>query len=180
MVIYDLNLFEVWKPIPGYENYEVSSEGRVRSLERWENLKSGGCRFRKGRLLKLVDRGKGYKCVSIFNDEGHKLAAVHRLVSEAFIPNPNNLPCVNHKDENPSNNNISNLEWCDYQYNNSYGNHNKKIVEVQVKKGHYNPKYSTLLTGLSLKEVKKLYYEDNKEKQLEKQKIRYQNKKKIV
>ena len=65
MVIYDLNLFEVWKPIPGYENYEVSSEGRVRSLGRWENLKSGGCRFRKGRLLKLVDRGKGYKCVSI-------------------------------------------------------------------------------------------------------------------
>lgn len=47
--------------------------------------------------------------------------SIHRLVAEAFIPNPNNYPCINHKDENPSNNNIDNLEWCTYKYNANYG-----------------------------------------------------------
>ena len=176
----EINMFEVWKPIPGYEYYEVSSEGRVRSLGRWENTKHGGRRFRKGRVLKLVNRGRGYMCVGIFNEEGYKLAAVHRLVAQAFIPNPHSLECVNHKDENPSNNVVSNLEWCDYQYNNNYGNHNRRICETNVKTGRYNPKYSTVLTGLSKKEVKKLRYEDNRETFLEKCKNRYQTKKKIV
>lgn len=171
---------EIWKSIPGYDYYEVSSEGRVRSLGRWENTKHGGRRFRKGRILKPVNRGRGYMCVGIFNEEGHKLAAIHRLVAEAFIPNPDSLYCVNHKDENPSNNVVSNLEWCDYQYNNSYGNHNKKIVEARIKRGDYNPKYSTIMTGLSGKEAKKIWYEDNKEILSEKSKIRYQNKKKSI
>ena len=164
---------EIYKDIKDLEGlYQVSNLGNVKSL----NYHRSG----KSKLLKPGKDKNGYLFVILSKNGKMKTFRVHRLVAETFIPNPNNLPCVNHKDENPSNNNISNLEWCDYQYNNSYGNHNKKIVEVQVLKGHYNPKYSTLLTGLSLKEVKKLYYEDNKEKQLEKQKIRYQNKKKIV
>ena len=171
---------EVWKSIPGYPNYEVSSEGRVRSLGRWENTKHGGRRYRKGRILKLVNRGRDYQCVGIFNENGHKLAAVHRLVAEAFIPNPDNLPCVNHKDEQPSNNVVTNLEWCSYEYNNSYGNHNMRIVGKQIDSGRYNPKYSTVMTGLSQKDVNHLRYEDHKEEELLKARIRYQNKKRVI
>ena len=55
--------------------------------------------------------------------------SIHRLVAETFIPNPNNYYCVNHKDENPLNNNVKNLEWCSINYNCNYGNRNKKISE---------------------------------------------------
>lgn len=172
----EINLFEVWKPIPGFENYEVSSEGRVRSIGRWENTKHGGMRFRKGRILKQVDRGNGYQCVGIFNEEGHRLVNIHRLVAEVFLPNPDNLPQVNHKDECKSNNSVENLEWCSVEYNLTYGNHNKNIVTKQISSGRYNPKYSTTVTGLSYKEIKHIWYEDHKEDQLLKSKIRYQNK----
>lgn len=150
----EINLFEVWKPITGFENYEVSSEGRVRSLGRWENYGQKSKRFRRGRILKLVNRVKGvYKAVNIYNETGNKLVAVHRLVAEAFIPNPDNLPCINHKDENPSNNCVDNLEWCTYEYNNNYGNHIRKIIESQVNNGRYDRRYSTVLTGLTQKEA---------------------------
>lgn len=171
---------EVWKKIDGYDYYEVSSEGRVRSVGRWENTKHGGRRYRKGKMLKLVDRGNGYLFVGIFNENGHKSASIHRLVAEAFIPNPDNLPQVNHKDENKLNNNVENLEWCTVEYNLNYGNHNRNIVDNMVKSGRYNQKYSTLVTGLSRKEVRKLWYEDHKEELSIKGKMRYQNKKKSI
>ena len=64
---------------------------------------------------------KRYKCVTLNTGNGFIQRSVHRLVAQAFIPNPNNLPQVNHKDENPENNHKDNLEWCDAQYNNTYG-----------------------------------------------------------
>lgn len=153
---------EIWKSIPGYDYYEVSSKGRVRSIGRWENMYNGGVRFRKGRILKPCNRGRGYMCVGIWNEKGHKLENIHRLVAEVFIPNPDRLPCVNHKDENPSNNSVNNLEWCSSEYNNNYGTHTKKIMDRMIQKGDWNPKYCRSLTGLSVKEANHLRYIDNK------------------
>lgn len=80
-----------------------------------------------GYVVKGVIDKKGYKRVTI---DG-KRYFLHRLVAELFIPNPYNLPQINHKDENPGNNAASNLEWCDAKYNSNYGNRNKKISEKQ-------------------------------------------------
>lgn len=104
---------EIWKPINGYNGvYDISSWGRVRTHKR------------KGtdeRFLKLHKARNGYLMVSLHSNLGYKRKLVHRLVAEAFIPNLNEYPCVNHKDENKENNAVDNLEWCTYQYNNNYG-----------------------------------------------------------
>lgn len=64
---------------------------------------------------------KGYKQVCLTKDNKKSTKKIHRLVAMAFIPNPDNLPCVNHKDENKANNNVDNLEWCSFEYNTKYG-----------------------------------------------------------
>lgn len=102
---------EVWKPVVDYENlYEVNNYGDIRSLY-----------SKKKNILKPYINRKGYKVVTLCKNGEQKTLLVHRLVAKAFIPNPDNLPCINHKDENGSNNNVSNLEWCSYLYNNTYG-----------------------------------------------------------
>lgn len=104
---------EVWKDIKGYEGlYQVSNLGRVKS---------------KRKILKLID-GE-YLKVGLSKNGIQKTIKVHRLVAEAFIPNYNNLPQVNHKDENKFNNKLDNLEWCSNRYNCNYGNRNKKILK---------------------------------------------------
>jgi len=99
---------ELWKPIPEYEGYyEVSSYGNVRNV-------------RTGRVLKPLNN-HGYKRVNLSKGNVQKLYQVHRLVAFAFIPNPEGLPQINHKDENPNNNCVENLEWCTPLYNVRYG-----------------------------------------------------------
>lgn len=95
-------MIEHWKKIENHPNYEISSEGKCRNVK-------------NGHLLKPVLR-KGYWRYGL---DGKSIFA-HRLVAEAFIPNPNNLPMINHKDENKANNSVSNLEWCDNTYNIRY------------------------------------------------------------
>ena len=105
--------------ITGYENYEVRPNGEV------VNVKTG-------RILKPYKDKDGYFIVYLYNNNSRKTYRVHRLVAEAFIPNPDNLPQVNHKDENPSNNHVGNLEWCTAEYNINYGTHNKRATESNI------------------------------------------------
>jgi hypothetical protein len=114
------NTTENWKYVIGYEGlYEVSTSGIVRSIDR-VIYRNGRCAFYKGRVLKTyINRGYVYVTLSKKGIESGK--KVHRLVAEAFIPNPDKFPDVNHKDENKSNNCIENLEWCTKEYNRKYG-----------------------------------------------------------
>ena len=105
---------EIWKDIKGYEGlYQISNLGNVKSTN-------------KNIIKKPSSLPKGYLRIGLYKNSKTKYFYLHRLVAEAFIPNPNNLPCVNHKDCNPQNNEVSNLEWISYEENNSYKNHNLK------------------------------------------------------
>ena len=110
---------EIWCPIKGYEGlYEVSDKGRVRSIK-----------FGKERILKPGRMTKGYLTVGLYKNGEQKMYLVHRLVAKTFIPNPDNLPEVNHKDEDKINNKVSNLEWCDRKYNQNYGTGIQRMAE---------------------------------------------------
>lgn len=112
---------EIWKPVVEYEGlYEVSSRGRVKSLN-YQGKKG------KEGMLKLSKKKDGYLGVALTKNKKIKHLRVHRLVAEAFIPNYDNYPIINHKDENPSNNCVDNLEWCTYKYNMNYGHRTEKF-----------------------------------------------------
>lgn len=133
---------EIWKPVKGFEGYyEVSNLGRVRSIDRVVVDNVRNCeRLLKGKILIQRDNSNGYKGVMFCKE--HKLynKYVHRLVAEAFIPNKDNLPQVNHKDEDKSNNRVDNLEWCTSFYNNEYGTRKKRWYETRIKNGTMDPK----------------------------------------
>lgn len=112
---------EIWKDIVGYEGlYQVSNLGRVRSLDRYVLHKQSVRKLHKGCIMNPY-RITGYPAVHLSKDGQKKGFLVHRLVATAFIPNPNNLPEVNHKDESRTNNIVDNLEWCTVLENNVYG-----------------------------------------------------------
>lgn len=118
---------EIWKSIKDLKGYEVSSLGNVRSIDRSIIGKDGVKQHFKGNIISKFKDSRGYIAVTLTYKNNYKRFLVHRLVAEAFIPNPNNYPCINHKDENKSNNNVDNLEWCTVKYNNSYGDRIKRI-----------------------------------------------------
>lgn len=124
---------EEWKDIKGYEGYyQISSNGRVKSL------KYRGLNRKVPRIIKWRITNKGYTQVILSVNNIQKRYSIHRLVALHFIPNPENKPCVNHKDENPLNNNVDNLEWCTYSYNTNYGSCISKIRKGNIgKKGSY-------------------------------------------
>lgn len=125
---------EIWKDIKGYENlYQISTYGNVRSLPHIRSTGTGKC-LQKGKILKPAIQKIGYKFVVLSKNGKTKGFRVHRLVAEAFIPNPDNLPQVNHKDENKLNNNINNLEWCSAIYNNNYGTKKERYRKSLIKK----------------------------------------------
>lgn len=120
---------QIWKDIPGYEGkYQVSNTGRVRSL----NYRRTG----KTKMLKQSINKHGYKIIMLSKNGKCKTWQVHRLVALVFIPNPNNYPVINHKDENPSNNTVWNLEWCTQEYNINYGTRNEKASNNMSGKHH--------------------------------------------
>lgn len=122
---------EIWKKINNYNNYEISNLGNVR---RYNKSNYYDKRTPKYTYLKPQKLKRGYLQVRIYNDNGFVAKSIHRLVAETFIPNVDNLPQINHKDEDPSNNNVSNLEWCDNWYNSHYGRHIENVKEKHYKK----------------------------------------------
>ena len=126
-----MNENEVWKDIKDYEGlYQVSDRGNVRSVDRINHI---GSRY-SGRILKPRYDKDGYLRVSLSKNGIKKIKLIHRLVLEAFVENPSNLPEVNHLDEVKDNNELSNLEWCDSRYNVNYGTRIERIVKAQSKK----------------------------------------------
>lgn len=129
---------EIWKDIPGFEDgYMISNLGRVYS--------------KYTKKIRKTQFARGYEGITLKRDGKQHCLFVHRLVAETFIPNPNNLPIVNHKDENPMNNCVDNLEWCTYSYNNSYNGIAKrksekfqKKVYVYDKEGNLEREYSSI------------------------------------
>lgn len=162
-------MIEEWRPIEGYEGlYEISSYGKVRSLDRYDSRNH----FRNGRILKLSYNTVGYLSVGLHSNGKAKTYMVHRMVAEAFIPNPDNLPEVNHRNEDKSNNSVENLEWCDHKYNSNYGTRNDRIRDTSIKNGYWS--------GLSEEEYRKKYYQEHKNEHTEWNREYYQkNKDKI-
>ena len=128
---------EVWKPIEGYEGlYEVSDKGNVRSLDRYVYTGAAGMVRRKGVFMKQQTNKKGYKTVMLHDSSRVRSTTVHRLVAEAFIPNPDNKSQVNHIDTDKTNNSVSNLEWNTQEENMAHAKkHNlfKNKTEKQIK-----------------------------------------------
>ena len=113
-----------WRDIKGYEGlYQVSDEGEVKSLGNGNSSNS------KERILKSANNGWGYLQVLLYKNGKRKRFLIHKLVAMMFLPNPSNLPEINHKDENKQNNKVDNLEFCDRKYNTNYGTRNQKIAE---------------------------------------------------
>ena len=146
---------EEWKNIIGYEGlYEVSNKGNVRNV-------------RRNKLLRL-QKNQGYIRVALSKNGIKTWLRVHRLVAQAFIENPDNLPEINHLDEDKANNSVDNLEWCDRSYNNNYGDRLKKSINTKIKNGYVNEEN----VGLSKKEYWNKYYQEHKKELCEKSKER--------
>ena len=182
-------MIEEWRPVIGYEGlYEVSSLGRVRSLDRYDRMN----RFCEGRILKSYTYRGGYLFVQLSSNGKLKHHLVHRLIAQAFIPNPDNLPQINHKDEVKSNNCVDNLEWCDSKYNVNYGTRKIRERNTKLKNGTYfnlndeerkiyrkdHMKKYYQENKEKIKEYKKKYYQENREKICDWQK-EYQRKKRL-
>ena len=134
---------EIWKDIEGYEGlYQVSSHGRVKSMERHLIAKGGRCYNRRESILTARKFQKGYLGVGLYNGSGiRRMFQIHRLVAQAFIPNPQNFPQVNHKNENKKDNRAENLEWCTGSYNMNYGSRKEKaIASIRKSRGTANRK----------------------------------------
>lgn len=120
-------LFNIKSRFGEYPSYKVTKSGKVYS-------------YRQGNMLKplsVVLDSSGYPIVKLYDDTNKKRTiAVHRIIADTFIPNPNNLECINHKDEDKTNNFVENLEWCTKAYNNCYGD---KAVKIGLKLRESNP-----------------------------------------
>lgn len=121
---------EIWKDIKDYEGlYQISNLGRVKSFR--ASTKYGSP---EEMILKPSLINSGYGVVTLYGNGKKRKHQIHRLVATEFIENPNNFPCINHKDENKLNNCVDNLEWCTYQYNNNYGTAKIRAAKTRAKR----------------------------------------------
>lgn len=139
---------EIWKDVQGYEGlYQVSNQGRVKSLERVAPNKH----CVEERILKFKKNRAGYFQVWLYKNNKAKVFLVHRLVAKTFIPNPVNLPQVNHIDENKINNCVSNLEWCTSKYNVNFGHRTSKMSKAKTNGKKSKPVFQFTLGGRLIK-----------------------------
>jgi len=121
--------------IEGYEGlYYVEPNGDIYSMDRTIEYEDGRVYFYEGRLIKPWIDSHGYYYVPLYKNNTRKTYRVHRLLALIYIPNPNNYPCVNHKDCNRQNNNLENLEWCTYEYNSQSLNTTRNFGYVYQRK----------------------------------------------
>lgn len=131
---------ELWIPISGYEGlYEISSCGRVRSLDRTCRSKGGSYAVRRGRMMKFSIDADGYYGVGLTKDGKQTAFRVNRLVAQAFLPNPLQLPIVHHKDNNKQNNAVSNLEWVTVSTNTKHAVNSGRLVVDSVRMAAISP-----------------------------------------
>ena len=129
----------MWKEIDGTDgSYLISDDGKVFSAK-------------TNKILRSQVQSNGYCRIELTIDGIRRKEFIHRLVAEAFIPNPNNYPIINHKDENPSNNRVENLEWCTYEYNSNYGTCQEKIRINRMVISGYNHVQSKSVKQFDLK-----------------------------
>lgn len=110
---------EIWRDIEGFGGcYQVSNLGRVKSLK-----------FGKEKILTPTINSSGYYHTCLRKDGRSVTVYIHRIVAQAFLPNPDNLPLINHKDEDKTNNRVENLEWCSAYYNLHYGSAIENLIK---------------------------------------------------
>ena len=123
---------EVWRDIKGYEGlYKVSNLGRVKSFRNFSGFNKKF--YKREKIMTPVDNGRGYLHVMLSKNKNTKHVYIHRLVAQSFLPNPNNLQEINHKDENKKNNRVDNLEWISRKDNVNYGTATSRQVKARSK-----------------------------------------------
>lgn len=160
---------EIWKPVVGYEGlYEVSNLGNIRSLEHDTTIKNHNGTYvlhKQGKILKPIPLRHGYVGVQLYGRGGHatrglKTFSVHRLVAEAFIPNPDNKSEVNHINEDKSDNRVCNLEWMTHIENSNYGTRPQRIRAQHLGKSgkpiiQYNKDFEKVAHYVSAREAER-------------------------
>ena len=130
---------EIWKDIPGFEDsYQVSNYGNLRGKDRYRKVCGGSYRLVKGKQIAPVKCTNGYYEAQLSRNQKKTILMLHRAVAMAFIPNPDNLPEINHKDEDITNNRVDNLEWCTSKYNANYGTRNARCLANNKQKVRVN------------------------------------------
>lgn len=143
---------ETWKKVEGFEGYEVSSFGNVRSIDRvitQVNQAGTYTRTMKGKLMKMNVNNKGYNVTQLSRNGVRQMVLVHRLVAKAFVNNPKELPQVNHEDGNKQNNRADNLGWT-----NNSGNQEHAIATGLIKKARGEATRASKLTDEAVKWIR--------------------------
>ena len=145
---------EIWKDIKGYEGiYQISNLGNIKSLDHYIRQRNNNYKLYHGKTLKPYMTSTGYYKIDLHNGKKRKIMLIHRLIANAFIPNPDDLPEVNHIDGNKTNNNIDNLEWCTrsdnikHSYKNKLHIHcpkNKPVKQININTGQIINTYKSI------------------------------------